>query len=142
MKHYFTQFLNKIGNTPGMVFRMYLAAVLFQFSMLSFASIHTPNTNSAIPFLDNIADTLFVAKYWWGVASLAASCGMLFRYKLKAWPAGVLTADLLAIASFGFLGYDYATDKPPVFAGSILAVTSAVFLIGGILDERRREGLK
>ena len=136
-----SKLLDSVNTTPGMVFRLYMAVVLLQFSIISFAASIPPHTTAEIPILDLVVSQLFAAKYWWGVFSFLGAASLVFRSKLSYWPLGAIFGDCISIIAFGFLGYDYATDKPPIFAGSILATTAVVFLIGGLLDERRRKGL-
>ena len=122
------RFIEKyIGNSPGAIFRCYMAAVLFQFS-LSFSSVGMTDV-TAVPFSEH---------FWWGVVSGFGAASLLFRNVFIYWSVGVVLSDVLSVIAFLFLSYDYLTRKPPLYAGGILAATAAVFLIGGLIYERRR----
>ena len=128
-------FLAKIfGNRPGVIFRLYMAAVLFQFSLLSFASVDLAATNDLCFGAFNMARDI---SFWLGVFSSLGACSLAFRSKYVNWPLGILLSESAAVLAFVTLSYDYLTRKPPIIAGSVLSITAAIFLIGGLIYERR-----
>lgn len=115
------------GNSPGAVFRFYIASVLVIFALLSFASV---------PVCDDF-DMIFQSSWWWGVISLFGAGSMFLRSKIVSWKLGAWIGDLSSITAFLFLTYDYMTRKPPIFSGGILAATAVIFLLGGLRYDRR-----
>lgn len=111
-----------------------MATVLFQFSALSFASVNLVETQdlctSAVGMVLNLS-------FWLGVFSSLGACSLAFRSKYASWPLGILISESAAVLAFITLSYDYLTRKPPIIAGSVLSVTAAIFLIGGLIYERR-----
>ena len=120
--------LSKVfGDKPGVVFRLYMATVLFQFALMSFCSVK----------LVEFTDMLFDGAFWWGIFSGFGACSLALRSKFMSWYLGALLSEIAAVLAFVSLSYDYLTRKPPIVAGSVLAATAAVFLIGGLVYERR-----
>lgn len=116
-----------VGNKPGTIFRTYTAAVLLQFSLLSFCSVQ----------MVNAADILFNLSFWFGVFSSFGACSLLLRNKFIHWKAGSVLSEIAAVMTFAIMSYDYLTQRPPLIAGSILSLTAILFLIGGLVYERR-----
>lgn len=120
-----------LERTPGGIFRAYMAAVLLQFAVLSFCSVQT------IQPLDMPLDTAF----WWGIFALFGAMGLLFRTTFRSWKAGTLISDISAVVTFSVLSYDFMTRKPPIFVGGVLSATAVAFLIGGLINERKSDGV-
>jgi hypothetical protein len=104
-----------------------MAVVLVQFAVLSFC---------AVPLV-TFPDLVLTASFWWGVCSAFGACGLLFRKFIKNWYLGAVMSDVAAVVAFITLSYDYLTRMPPIIAGSVLSATAAIFLIGGLIYERR-----
>ena len=121
-------------DSPAAVFKAFLAAVLFQFALLSFMSIAVPAQASALPVLRAIMST---AEYWWGLLSIVGALFLFLEYHVRHWVAGLVLGYGAALVSFGALVYDFMYHRPPIFAGGILAATAALF-IGGLMYERFR----
>ena len=116
-----------LENKPSTVFRLYAAAVLAQFALLSFCSVQMVETS----------DMVFDLSFWLGIFSGFGACIMVFKNKFIHWRLGSVLSEVAAVATFVTLSYDYLTRKPPIIAGSILSATAAVFLVGGLIYERR-----
>ena len=116
-----------IGDSHSTIFRCYMAAVLFQFSILSFINVGVMD----------LAQVPFSESFWWGVVSGFGASSLLFRNQFIYWTVGVVLSDVLSVIAFLFLSFDYLTRKPPILAGGVLAATAAVFLVGGLIYERR-----
>lgn len=116
-----------LDNKPSSVFRVYMAAVLLQFAILSLCSVR----------LVEYSDMLFDVNFWCGIFSGFGACSLAFKSHFKHWRAGAICSEIAAVATFIVLSYDYLTRKPPIVAGSVLSATAAVFLIGGLIHERR-----
>jgi hypothetical protein len=109
------------------VFKLFIAVVLFQFALLSIASIS--NGISDIPILEShIASSHF----WWGLFGLLGSFSLVFENYIKNDKAMLSFGYISAITSFILLSYDFVSRKPPIHTGGILSVTAGIFL-GGIL---------
>jgi predicted membrane channel-forming protein YqfA (hemolysin III family) len=116
-----------LENNPITVFRMYTAAVLTQFAVLSFCSVQMVEPS----------DMAMDLSFWWGISSAFGACSLVFKSKFKSWRLGAFLSEGAAVATFVTLSYDYLTRKPPIIAGSVLSATAAAFLIGGLIYERR-----
>lgn len=116
-----------LGDSPGSIFRCYMAAVLLQFAVLSLADVH----------LVSDYDFIHDGSFWMGLFSAFGALSLLFRSSLAGWSAGAWATDAVSLITFGALSYDFLTRKPPIYAGGVLTVTSAIFLIGGLIYERR-----
>jgi hypothetical protein len=126
--------LKLLKDTPGAIFRMYMAAVLVQFSILSFAAVPLCPDSTATQM---VHDLILSCNYWIGAAGMFGAVSLVFRTKFKNWGIGVVLGDLVAAAMFVLLSYEYLTSKPPIYAGAIMMFTAAIFLIGGLFCERR-----
>lgn len=115
-------------NDISTVFRWYVAVVLIQFSVMG---LFTP-----VPMCDDF-DVFFQATFWWSIFGAFGALSLLLRKKLGSWKLGMFLGDLAAVVTFSFLSYDYLTRKPPIYAAGVLAATTAIFLIGGLINERR-----
>lgn len=115
-------------DSPGFIFRAYVATVLVVFAVLSFASI---------PVCEDVLSDFLQPNYWWGVCSLFGASSLLFRGSYAGWKTGALIGDAAAVLAFLYLSYDYLTRKPPIYAGGIFAVVAALFLVGGLIHERK-----
>lgn len=123
-----------LRETPGAVFRLYMAVVLFLFALLSFCAVDLrvdPTT------LDGLHDLVLSSPFWWGQFSLFGAASLIFRSRIAGWKLGAFLGDVSSVCMFSFLSYEYLTSKPPIYAGGIMAITAVLFLIGGLIDERR-----
>jgi len=121
-------------DSPAAVFKAFLAAVLFQFAVLSFLSINVPDHAAALPVLRAIMAT---AEYWWGLLSIIGSLFLLLEYHVRSWTTGIVIGYCSALISFCALVYEFMYNRPPIVAGGILAATAALF-IGGLMYDRAR----
>lgn len=121
--------------SPAAVLKAFLAAVLVQFSILSFVSIVLPNGLEVVPTLHHIVQT---SDYWWGLVSLIGAVFFVLEYHVRNWVVGQVVGYTSAIVSFGALVYDFAFRNPPVYAGVVLASTATIFIGGLVYDRLRR----
>ena len=115
-------------NDISTIFRWYVSAVLFQFAVIGLFTTG--------PMCDDF-DVFFKAPFWWSVFAAFGALTLMLRKQLKAWKLGILIGDMAAVTTFSFLSYDYLTRKPPIYAAGVLAATTVIFLIGGLINERR-----
>jgi hypothetical protein len=119
-------------DSPSAVFRLFVAVVLIQFSVLSLVNIES---NGSFHAVDTLENTVTSAKYWWGISGLYGAVSLLFERYIKGSLPLIIAGYVAAIISLASLSYDYITTKPPVHTGGILAATTVVFL-GGLLYGR------
>lgn len=124
-----------VQETPGAIFRLYMAAVLLQFALLSFCSVNL-TCESGTP--ERLHDLFLSTGFWYGQFSLFGAISLIFRSKVAQWKLGAFLGDLASVTMFGFLSYEYLTHRPPIYAGGIMAVTAILFLIGGLIKDAKR----
>lgn len=127
-------FLGFVQDSPGAVFRLYMSVVLFLFALLSLTSV---DLHSGCSVSEGIAGVILSTNWLYGFLSLVGSISLLFRHRLVGWKLGSWISDITAVFMFLLLSYEYLTSKPPIYAGGILAITSAIFLVGGLIYDRR-----
>lgn len=123
-----------LTESQGAIFRAYMAVVLIQFAFLSFMNVELC---AAAAFGDRLHDLFLSSSFWWGQFSLFGALSLVLRSKLVGWKLGALMGDVAAVCTFTFLSIEYLTSKPPIYAGGIMAATAVLFLIGGLIYERR-----
>lgn len=121
---------------PAAVFKLFVACVLVQFSVLSLCSISTGGSVEALP---NLASTMTSLNYWWGLLGIFGAFSIVFEKYLMGYIPMLLIGYGSAMSSLGLLSYYLMTAKPPIHAGGILAATTVVFL-GGLLYGRVKRG--
>ena len=119
-------------NSPGCIFRAYMAVILIQFAFLSFCSVDLTVGGGL-----DLHDLVLAEGFWYGQLSLFGAASLILRKKLVSWKLGSFLGDAAAIVMFAFLSTEYLTSKPPIYAGGIMAGTAAAFLLGGLVYERR-----
>lgn len=111
--------------TPASMFKSFMAAVLIQFSLLSFVSIVLPCGIEALPTLRAIMSS---AEYWWGLLSMVGALFLLFDYHVRNWLLGQILGYSAAALSFVALAHDFMFHRPPIHAGGVFAATAVIFI--------------
>lgn len=121
---------------PAAVFKLFIAAVLVQFSILSLCNL---GTNGCMEALPQLADTMRSANYWWGLLGIFGACSIVFEKYFMGYLPMLVIGYASAMSSLSILSFYLITAKPPIHAGGILAATAVVFL-GGLLYGRIKRG--
>lgn len=135
MKHALKELASGIFHgDPGTIFRAYIATILTIFSAFYFCNVPLCRGQGVG---DTFHDLFLAPNYWWGVASLIGAASLIFRSKLDSWHEGHVAGDIIAVITFVYLSYDFIVEKPPMYAGGVLSGTAAIFLVGGMIHDRR-----
>lgn len=114
-------------STNTSIFKLFVATVLVQFSLLSVMSVSAGFSD--IPILESV----FASSHmWWGFLGMFGAFSLLFENFIKKDKFALSIGYISAIMSFILLSYDFVARKPPIHTGGILSVTAGIFL-GGLL---------
>lgn len=125
-----TWFVGTAAKAPvASLYKVFVALVLVQFSVLSFLSVGTPADLDVLPMCDTLVRS---SSFWWGLLSMFGALALAFESLLRGCWQTRAAGYLSAMLSFGMLGFEFLLRRPPMYAGIIFSATSVVFL-GGLL---------